>query len=629
MIEKLIDELLNLSDQIKRNCNVSNALQRINSILAASWTDEKLLSNEVLETILGKADSESAGDKFEISKILLKYLETPKRFLIAGKYLENSVKLAKVGVSDSLNVENVLIAIKILQILFDIDEEVSEKVFKLGGLNAIVASCDSKDYKVLEACSLGIFKVVLNGGKNCETFLMKNDSISQWLLPMLNIYDDRSIKFYAYLSVTYLRTVRGKLHEIFRNGLLDDVVHWISEEETHNKLLNTVSMNSYDKKREIKKILPMMIGSCKVSQTLGAFLMCCEIYRNVRGIKSELKIYSKSEKLITALQRIVLVSNETGKKFASSALAKMNEDVPSIVDGDILTWKKRDVEKWLKVIGFSDYQESLTEVGFVNIITLQNSELREKFFMFDESRRQSFMNELEILKKMTSTKVRSLKDVEKLQISKSSINALAVENGSGQIANGSIANDAGTSNVTTATIAIKDKPNDDQPPVNSRNKTEAEEKVTNTIETSIEQPKRIKKKIDVFISYRRSNGSELASLLKVHLTMKGFKVFFDVESLRAGHFGRSLIKSVQQAKNFVLILTPNALDRCIDDHEDKDWVKKEILTALVSDCNIIPVAKDFDFKIYQEENLPGDIKSLANLNQIVWHHEVQVCWFMI
>jgi TIR domain/SAM domain (Sterile alpha motif) len=82
------------------------------------------------------------------------------------------------------------------------------------------------------------------------------------------------------------------------------------------------------------------------------------------------------------------------------------------------------------------------------------------------------------------------------------------------------------------------------------------------------------KPLDVFISYRRSNGSQLASLLKVHLTVKGFTVFIDVERLEAGKFDNNLLQSIRQARHFLLVLTPNALDRCVNDTECKDWVHK-------------------------------------------------------
>lgn len=82
------------------------------------------------------------------------------------------------------------------------------------------------------------------------------------------------------------------------------------------------------------------------------------------------------------------------------------------------------------------------------------------------------------------------------------------------------------------------------------------------------------KTLDVFVSYRRSNGSQLASLLKVHLQLRGFSVFIDVERLEAGKFDNNLLQSIKQAKHFLLVLTPRALERCLEDHDRKDWVHR-------------------------------------------------------
>jgi len=51
-------------------------------------------------------------------------------------------------------------------------------------------------------------------------------------------------------------------------------------------------------------------------------------------------------------------------------------------------------------------------------------------------------------------------------------------------------------------------------------------------------------------------------------------VFIDVERLEAGKFDNNLLQSIKQAKNFILVLTPKSLDRCIGDNECKDWVHK-------------------------------------------------------
>lgn len=96
------------------------------------------------------------------------------------------------------------------------------------------------------------------------------------------------------------------------------------------------------------------------------------------------------------------------------------------------------------------------------------------------------------------------------------------------------------------------------------------------LEKGLENPSEdnMDKTLDVFVSYRRSNGSQLASLLKVHLQLRGFSVFIDVERLEAGKFDNNLLQSIQKAKHFILVLTPSALDRCKGDCERKDWVHR-------------------------------------------------------
>lgn len=73
---------------------------------------------------------------------------------------------------------------------------------------------------------------------------------------------------------------------------------------------------------------------------------------------------------------------------------------------------------------------------------------------------------------------------------------------------------------------------------------------------------------------RGSDVGPLPSLLKVHLQLHGFSVFIDVEKLEAGKFEDKLIQSVMGARNFVLVLSAGALDKCMQDYDCKDWVHK-------------------------------------------------------
>ena len=66
----------------------------------------------------------------------------------------------------------------------------------------------------------------------------------------------------------------------------------------------------------------------------------------------------------------------------------------------------------------------------------------------------------------------------------------------------------------------------------------------------------------------------MRSLLKVHLQIRGFSVFLDIERLRAGKFDDNLMNNIRNARNFLLVLTPNALDRCAGDAHCRDWIHR-------------------------------------------------------
>ncbi|XP_060704215.1 NAD(+) hydrolase SARM1 isoform X2 [Hemiscyllium ocellatum] len=126
---------------------------------------------------------------------------------------------------------------------------------------------------------------------------------------------------------------------------------------------------------------------------------------------------------------------------------------------------------------------------------------------------------------------------------------------------------------------------------------------------------------DVFISYRRTTGSQLASLLKVHLQHRGFSVFIDVEKLEAGRFEDKLCQSVTRARNFILVLSANCLDKCVGDTEQRDWVHREIVMAMTSKKNIVPVADNFTWP--DPDSLPEDMRAILKFNSIMWSHEYQ------
>lgn len=78
---------------------------------------------------------------------------------------------------------------------------------------------------------------------------------------------------------------------------------------------------------------------------------------------------------------------------------------------------------------------------------------------------------------------------------------------------------------------------------------------------------------DIFISYRRDGGFEMARLLYDRLQDMGLNVFFDLEELRSGKFNVKLFGAIDDSSNFLLVLPPNSLDRC---KNEDDWLRIEI-----------------------------------------------------
>ena len=113
---------------------------------------------------------------------------------------------------------------------------------------------------------------------------------------------------------------------------------------------------------------------------------------------------------------------------------------------------------------------------------------------------------------------------------------------------------------------------------------------------------------DVFISYRRDGGDMTAMHIYQALKERGYNVFYDLEVLRAGKFNEALLEAIDSCQDFVLILSPHALDRC---QEEGDWVRREIAEALKKKKNIVPILLNgFRFP----ETLPREIDEVRFQN---------------
>lgn len=121
-------------------------------------------------------------------------------------------------------------------------------------------------------------------------------------------------------------------------------------------------------------------------------------------------------------------------------------------------------------------------------------------------------------------------------------------------------------------------------------------------------------KYDIFISYRREGGYDTAKHLNDLLVRDGYKVSFDIDTLRSGNFDTQLLSRIDQCKDFILIVDQHAFDRTLDPNFNpkNDWLRCELAYALKKGKNIIPIflsgVNGFP------NNLPADISGVTMKN---------------
>ena len=123
--------------------------------------------------------------------------------------------------------------------------------------------------------------------------------------------------------------------------------------------------------------------------------------------------------------------------------------------------------------------------------------------------------------------------------------------------------------------------------------------------------------LDAFISYRRNGGADAVWALYARLAGEGKNVFLDVKSMQAGAFDDQIMGSIRSSKNFVLLLSAGALDRC---QQADDWVANEIREAIRTKMNIIPVFKP-DFVQPASDSLPPEIHQALRFDGVHLRHE--------
>ena len=549
-----------------------NLLDNINEIIRRAWLVpthgnelgaslcNALRNSGGLDILMKNCVEEDKDLQFSSARVLEQCLTTENRSHVVENGLERVVKVA-CECTRNPKTDHSRVGTGILEHLFKHSEVTCSDVIRLGGLDAVLFECRKNDVETLRHCATALANLSLYGGAENQEAMI-NRKVPMWLFP-LAFHNDDNIKYYACLAIAVLVANKEIEAEVLKSGTLDLVEPFVTSHNPYEFAKSNLSHAHGQSKHWLQRLVPVLSSKREEARNLAAFHFCMEA-----GIKKQQGNTDIFREIgaIEPLKKVASCPNAVASKFAAQALRLIGEEVPHKLSQQVPLWSTEDVKEWVKQIGFAEYEQNFYDSKVDGDLLLQLTEehLKEDLGVSNGIRRKRFERELQNLKKMADY---SSRDV-------SSLNNFLLNIGPEySIYTYSMLN-AGVDKDSLRNL------NEDQLVAecgihNSIHRMRILNMVKG-IETSLSQlsEETLDKTLDVFVSYRRSNGSQLASLLKVHLQLRGFSVFIDVERLEAGKFDNNLLQSIKQAKHFLLVLTPQALERCVQDADGKDWVHR-------------------------------------------------------
>ncbi|XP_037092455.1 NAD(+) hydrolase sarm1-like isoform X3 [Pollicipes pollicipes] len=565
--------------------------------------------NGGLDVLISSCNTGSKEMDLKSARVLGQCLTTTNRHYVVERGLDNVVQTACRTCSDNSDEQESRVGTGLLENLFKHSEDTCSDVVRMGGLDALLTQCKTKDVETLRHCASALANLSLYGGPDNQQTMMER-KVPSWLFP-LAFHNDANIKYYACLAIATMVANKQIEAAVLRSGTLELVEPFVTShdpDELSKSAMTGLTGLTGQSKNWLRRLVPVLFSKREEARKLAAFHFCMEA-----GIKVRQGCPEVFEEIgaIKPLKQVASSPNAVASKYAAQALHLIGQEVPHKLSQQVPLWSVRDVCEWVKQIDFSSFAEAFETSRVDGDLLLRISEdmLKDDIGITNGILRTRFMRELNCLKKMADY----------ASCDPSGLNAFLQ----------AISPELSVYTYLMLTSGV-DKDylrylNNEQllyecNVTNSIHRLQIQQAIKN--ESAPPEPEDdLSKTLDCFISYRRSNGSQLASLLKVHLELRGFSVFIDVERLEAGKFDNNLLNSIRQAKNFILVLTPSALDRCIEDVDQKDWIHKEVYAALQSKCNIIPVIDNFQWP--EAEELPEDMRAICTFNGISWIHDYQ------
>ncbi|XP_048450294.1 NAD(+) hydrolase SARM1, partial [Rhincodon typus] len=361
----------------------------------ASALCEQLRLERVLELLLQLVHGPELLSRYPAASLLEQVLIPGNRDWVARCGLGVILDLA----NDREDAQLARVLSGILQHMFKHTEGTSHLLITNGGLDYILYWCRSQDPTILQHCAIALANCAMHGGPTNQRLMIEKKT-ADWLFP-LAFSKDELVRFHACLAITALATNKELEKEVESSGTLDLVEPFIASlhpEEFANNWLHSRDNAQGRNADDLQRLVQLLDSSRVEAQCMATFYLCVE---------TDIKLQQKKTQIfheigaISGLKRLVSYSsNATVSTLAKKALELMGEEVSKQLSLNVPNWKAAGVHTWLQQIGFSIYGERFLglQVDGDLLLLITDSELREDVGMSSSITRRRFLRELKELK---------------------------------------------------------------------------------------------------------------------------------------------------------------------------------------------------------------------------------------
>ena len=299
----------------------------------------------------------------------------------------------------TVSVDQSRVGTGLLEHLFQHNEGTCSDVVKLGGLDAVVRACRRSDVEILRHCAGALVNLSLYGGAENQEAMIKRQ-VPMWLFP-LAFHTDDNIKYYACLAIAVLVTNKEIEAAVLQDSAvtLNLVEPFVSKHNPY-EFANTVTAHKRGQSKNwLKRLVPVLSSKREEARNLAAFHFCMEAFICKRQSTTDI---FREIGAIDPLNCVASSPNAIASKYAAQALRIIGEEVPHKLSQQVPLWSAEDVKEWVKQIGFTEYCDSFIESKVDGDLLLQLTEemLRDDIGLKNAIWRKKFMRELCLLKKM-------------------------------------------------------------------------------------------------------------------------------------------------------------------------------------------------------------------------------------